>query len=213
MFVQSVQFPTSQAISIFLQIWLDGSNCHIFPPYFTQMKWKIDGSSAHKRERTLQFFTFFPAIYSTYTGSARKKSSRIFSCARVWITTSSFSPGKYVHIYNRVARRKRIWWLCWFVAARIDHGHILPRADANLAQIGTDGATWLWCNLRSQLARLILYRQIANRQPHIILQWKNVWMYTNLLCKNVMLLVNIHMKNVNDVDFDTNINRDMCMKV
>ena len=38
-------------------------------------------------------------------------------------------------------------------------------------------------------------------------------MYTNLLCKNVMLCVNIHMKNVNDVDFDTNINHDMCMKV
>ena len=99
------------------------------------------------------------------------------------------------------------------VTARIDSGHILPRIDANSAQIGTDGATWLWCNLRSQLARLILYRQIANRQPHIILQWKNVWMYTNLLCKNVMLWVNIHMKNVNDVDFDANINRDMCMKV
>ena len=31
--------------------------------------------------------------------------------------------------------------------------------------------------------------------------------------KNVMLWVNIHMKNVNDVDFDANINRDMCMKV
>ena len=31
--------------------------------------------------------------------------------------------------------------------------------------------------------------------------------------KNVMMWVNIHMKNVNDVDFDTNINRDMCMKV
>ena len=33
--------------------------------------------------------------------------------------------------------------------------------------------------------------------------------------KNVMMLVNIHMKNVNDndVDFDANINRDMCMKV
>ena len=28
-----------------------------------------------------------------------------------------------------------------------------------------------------------------------------------------MLCVNIHMKNVNDVDFDANINRDMCMKV
>ena len=38
-------------------------------------------------------------------------------------------------------------------------------------------------------------------------------MYTNLPCKNVMLWVNIHMKNVNGVDFDTNINRDMCMKV
>ena len=36
------------------------------------MKWKIDGSSAHKHERTLQFFTFFPAIYSTYNGLARK---------------------------------------------------------------------------------------------------------------------------------------------
>ena len=31
--------------------------------------------------------------------------------------------------------------------------------------------------------------------------------------KNVMMWVNIHMKNVNDGDFDANINRDMCMKV
>ena len=31
--------------------------------------------------------------------------------------------------------------------------------------------------------------------------------------KNVMLWVNVHMKNVNDGDFDANINRDMCMKV
>ena len=38
-------------------------------------------------------------------------------------------------------------------------------------------------------------------------------MYTNLPCKNVMLWVNVHMKNVNDGDFDANINRDMCMKV
>ena len=38
-------------------------------------------------------------------------------------------------------------------------------------------------------------------------------MYTNLLCKNVMLWVNVHMKNVNDGDFDTNMNRDMCMEV
>ena len=38
-------------------------------------------------------------------------------------------------------------------------------------------------------------------------------MYTNLLRKNVMICVNIHMKNVNDVDFDANISHDMCMKV
>ena len=38
-------------------------------------------------------------------------------------------------------------------------------------------------------------------------------MYTNLPCKNVMLWVNVHMKNVNNGDFDTNINRDMYMKV
>ena len=36
--VQPAQFPTSQAISIFLQIWLDGSNYHIFPPCFIKMK-------------------------------------------------------------------------------------------------------------------------------------------------------------------------------
>ena len=71
--VKSAQFPTFQAISIFLQIRLDDSNYHIFPPCFIKMKWKIEGSSRHKHERTLQFFTFFPAIYSTYNGSARKK--------------------------------------------------------------------------------------------------------------------------------------------
>ena len=31
--------------------------------------------------------------------------------------------------------------------------------------------------------------------------------------KNVMMQVNIHMTNVNDVYFDTNMNRNMCMKV
>ena len=99
------------------------------------------------------------------------------------------------------------------VTARIDYGHILPRADINSAQIGTDGATWLWCNLRSQLVCRISYRQVISRQPHIILRWKNVWMYINLPWKNVRLWVNIHMKNVNGGDFDTNINYNMCMKV
>ena len=139
-FVQSVQFPTFQTISIFLQIRLDGSNCHIFPPYFIKMKWKIDGSSGHKHERTLQFFTFFPAIYSTYNGLARKKSSRIFSCAYVQVTASPFSPANMC-IYIMVARRKTTWRLRWLVAARINCGYILPRIGANPAQIGSDGAT------------------------------------------------------------------------
>ena len=38
-------------------------------------------------------------------------------------------------------------------------------------------------------------------------------MYTNITWKNVMLWVNIHMKNVNNVDFDANMLIDMCMKV
>ena len=142
-FVQSVQFPTFQAISIFLQIRLDSSNYHIFPPCFAQMKWKIEGSSGHKHERALQFFTFFPAIYSTYNGSARKKSSRIFSCAYVQVTASLFSPANmYVYIIGSPGA-KRLWQLCWLVAARISCGHILPRIGANPAQIGSDGATWL----------------------------------------------------------------------
>ena len=141
-FVQSVQFPTFHSIYIFLQIRLDGSNYHIFPPCFAQMKWKIEGSSGHKHERALQFFTFFPAIYSTYNGSARKKSTWIFSCARVQVTASPFSPANMC-IYIMVARRKRLWQLCWLVAARINCGYILPRIGANPAQIGSGGMTRL----------------------------------------------------------------------
>ena len=72
------------------------------------MKWKIEGSSAHKHERTLQFFTFFPAIYSTYNGSARKKSSRIFSCARVRIRSNEFSPSNICLYIIAAALRKQI---------------------------------------------------------------------------------------------------------
>ena len=124
MFVQSVQFTTFQAISIFSQIRLDSANYHIFPPCFTQMKWKIEGSSAHKHERTLQFFTFFPAIYSTYNGFVRKKSSRIFSCARVRIRSNEFSPSNiclYTIVAGGGAGRLRTG-----VAAQIGYGHILP---------------------------------------------------------------------------------------
>ena len=106
MFVQSAQILTSQAISIFLQIRLDGSNYHIFPAMLYSNEVKIEGgSSAHGHERTLQFFTFFPAIYSTYNGSARKKSSRIFSCARVRIRLNEFSPSN-ICLYTIAALRR-----------------------------------------------------------------------------------------------------------
>ena len=106
-------------------------------------------------------------------------------------------------------------WLRTGVAAWIDYGYILSMVDANSAQIGSDGVTRLWCNLRSQLVRLMLYRQVISRQLHIILRWKNVWTYTNLSrkmwwCKRIFTWKNV---NDNDVDFDTNINRDMCMNV
>ena len=100
--MQSAQLPTFHAISIFLQIRLDDSNYHIFPPYFTQMKWKIEGSSAHKHERTLQFFTFFPAIYSTYNGSAQKNRAG-FSHVRVCgLGQTNFPPVIYAYIQSRL---------------------------------------------------------------------------------------------------------------
>ena len=62
-------------------------------PRYTLSKWRNKSMQKNPRAYvTLQFFTFFPAIYSTYNGSARKKSSRIFSCVRVRIMLNEFSP-------------------------------------------------------------------------------------------------------------------------
>ena len=140
--VQSAQIPTFQTISIFLQIRLDGSNYHIS----TAMLYSNEAINRCKNPRvyvTLQFFTFFPAIYSTYTSSARKKSSRIFSCARVRITATPFSPANMCIYITGSRGAKRLWQLCWLVTVRIDLGHILPMVNANSAQIGTDGVIWL----------------------------------------------------------------------
>ena len=98
MFVQSIQFPTFQVISIFLQIQLDDSNYHIFPPCFTQMKWKIDGSSGYKHERTLHFFYIFPAIYSTYTGSAWKNRAGFPHVRVCGLGQTNFPPAIYAYI-------------------------------------------------------------------------------------------------------------------
>ena len=117
------------------------SNYHISPAILYQNE-AINRCKKSSRICDLTFFTFFPAIYSTYNGSARKKSSRIFSCARVRITASPFPPANMC-IYIMVARRKTTGRLRWLVAARIDHGHILPRIGANPAQIGSGGMTRL----------------------------------------------------------------------
>ena len=55
--------------------------------------------------------------------------------------------------------------------------------SAQMARHGYDTI----CNQRPELVCRISYRQVISRQPRIILRWKNVWMYINLPCKNVML--------------------------
>ena len=118
------------------------SNYHISPDILYPNE-AINRCKKSSRICDLTFFTFFPAIYSTYNGSARKKSSRIFLMCACSDYSVTIFPGKYVRIYNRVARRKRLWQLCWLVAARISCGYILPRIGANPAQIGSDGMTRL----------------------------------------------------------------------
>ena len=121
----------------FLQIRLDGSNWHIFPPCFAQMKWKIEGSSGHKHERTLHFFTFFPVIYSTYNGSARKNWAEFSYVCMCGLGQTNFSPSNIcLYIIAAVRRGSGQAW-------RLESttGIYLPRIGANLAQIGTDGAT------------------------------------------------------------------------
>ena len=86
-------------------------------------------------------FLHFSQQYTVHIMARREKNRAGFSHVRICGLQHHYFPGKYVHIYNRLARRKRIWRLCWLVAARIGYGHILHMVDANLAQIGTDGAT------------------------------------------------------------------------
>ena len=75
----------------FLQIWLDGSNCHIFPAILQSNK------ESNRYEKSscvcdLTIFYIFPAIYSTYNGLARKNRAGFSSCARMRIRLNEFSP-------------------------------------------------------------------------------------------------------------------------
>ena len=141
--VQSAQFSTFQAISIFLQIRLDKSNCHIFPAMLYSNEVKNRGVERAQTRTHLPIFYIFPSnIQYIYWLCAKKIEPDFLMCACADYNIIIF-PGKYVHIYNRIARRKRIWRLCWLVAARFVHEHILPKANTNVAQIGSDGATRL----------------------------------------------------------------------
>ena len=85
---------------------------------------------------TLQFFTFFPAIYSTYNGSERKKSSRIFSCVHVRIISNEFSPSN----------------ICLYIIAAIQRGS--GQALRLESTTGISCLWWMWTRLRSaQTAR------------------------------------------------------------
>ena len=76
----------------FLQIRLDSSNFHIFPPCFIQLKQKIDRSSGHEGKHTLQFL-HFSQQYTIYILARRgKNKAGFFSCTRMRLTSSPFSP-------------------------------------------------------------------------------------------------------------------------
>ena len=92
MFVQSVQFPTFQAISIFLQIWLDDSNYHILPATLYPNE-AINRCKKSSHACAPYNFLHFSQQYTVHILARREKNrARFFSCARVRITTSSFSP-------------------------------------------------------------------------------------------------------------------------
>lgn len=69
--------------------------------------------------------------------------------------------------------------------------------------------------VQSALTACASYAIYVNCQPttaHYFIMEKCVNVHKSPT-KNVMMQANIHMKNVNGVDFDTNMSRNMCMKV
>ena len=71
-------------------------------PRYTLSKWSNKSMQKNPRAYvTLQFFTFFPAIYSTYNGSARKNRagfSHVRVCGLGW---KNFPPVIYAYIQSR----------------------------------------------------------------------------------------------------------------
>ena len=83
-------------------------------------------------------FSHFSQQYTLHIMDRREKNrAEFFTCARVQVTASPFSPANMC-IYIMVARRKTTGRLRWLESAV---GIYLPMVGANSAQIGSDGAT------------------------------------------------------------------------
>ena len=118
-------------------------------PSYTLSKWRNKSMQKILAHMWPYNFLHFSQQYTVHIMARREKNrAGFFLCARVQVTASPFSPANMC-IYIMVARRKTTGRLRWLVAARIDHGHILPMVNANVAQICSDGATRLLWNLRS----------------------------------------------------------------
>ena len=83
MFVQSAQFPTFQAISIFLQIRLDDSNYHIFPAMLYSNEVKNRGGRAGISTNAPYNFLHFSQQYTVHIMDRRGKNLAGFSHVRV----------------------------------------------------------------------------------------------------------------------------------
>ena len=132
---------------------------------------------------TLHFFTFFPAIYSTYNGLARKNRPG-FSHVRVCgLGQTNFPPIIYAYIQSRrrCANKQDRRGGSNRLRAYLVYGEYKTRLK--LAQMARHGYDAICTH---SLFTVYHIDRFPSRQPHIIWRWKNVWMYTNLLWKNVM---------------------------
>ena len=106
--MQSAQFPTFQAISIFLQIRLDGSNCHIFPAMLYSNEVKNRGGRAGISMIAPYNFLHFSQQYTVHIMARREKNrAEFFSCMRVRIRFNEFSPSNICLYTIAAALRKQ----------------------------------------------------------------------------------------------------------
>ena len=109
--MQSAQIPTSQTISIFSQIWLDSSNCHIFPAMLYSNEVKIEGGRAHTNTGVRYNFLHFSQQYTVHIMARRGKNRAGFSHVRVCgLGQTNFSQVICAYIQSRrrcVAQERR----------------------------------------------------------------------------------------------------------